>query len=131
MSAIGGSAYRAQRLFVQGPCFSVSSDSVQLRFRRRATLDLSGSETNASAATLLVPGVVLSAQAAVFRQPVLPELPPGRYRLSLVLNGLELSNATADFHLCMRGTCSTIRSGLRLVSALFAYEIMEIFTEHY
>ena len=85
---------------MQGPCFNASSDSVQLRFTRRPNLVLSGAEENTGTATLLVQGTVLSAQAAVFRQPVIPELPPGRYRLTLVLNGLELYNMTADFFLC-------------------------------
>lgn len=53
-----------------------------------------------SIAGTYVAGTVLSRQLAVFRQPVMPELEPGWYTLTVVVNGNEVTQLAADFLLC-------------------------------
>ena len=95
VSAVSGSLFSSQRLFVQGPCYAnPSTDQVSLRFNPKGLMTRSIGGIYVSADT------VISKHLAVFRQPVMPELEPGWYTLTIVVNNIEVTSLTADFLLC-------------------------------
>ncbi len=73
-----GSLFTSERVFIQGPCFS-EGDNITVKLDPKPGI-------SAGSKSLQISANRLNIYTAQFRQPIIPELEPGWYTLSLAIN---------------------------------------------